>query len=168
MSDQIPHFEQPDHPVPPDSPAPPAYTQAPPPAYTQAPPPASPVYAGASGPVGRVRPTGTCVLLFIVTLGIYGYVWWFQTHEEMKRHTGQGIGGGVALVIAILVSPVMAFLTPYEVATLEERRGRTSAVSALTGLWYVLGWVILVGPIVWFVKINGALNDYWRSLGATG
>jgi hypothetical protein len=158
MSNQIPHFEQPDHPVPPDQP---------PLAYTQAPPAAS-VYAPAAGPVGRVRPTGTCVLLYIVTLGIYGFVWWFQTHEEMKRHSGQGMGGGIALIIAIFVSPVLAFLTPYEVAALDERRGKVSPVSALTGLWYVLGWVILIGPIVWFVKVNSALNAYWRSAGATG
>jgi hypothetical protein len=26
--------------------------------------------------------------------------------------------------------------------------------------------LILVGPIVWFVKTNAALNDYWKSLGA--
>ena len=31
----------------------------------------------------------------------------------------------------------------------------------------VLPWVfILVGPLVWFIKTNGALNSYWRSLGA--
>ncbi len=160
MTNQPPRYESPDQPVPPDRPA------APPSGYSAAPPPATPVYAPATGPIGRVRPTGTCILLFIVTLGIYGWVWWFQTHEEMKRHSGEGIGGVVALVIAIFVSPVLAFLTPYEISTLEERRGRVSPVSALTGLWYVLGSLIVIGPIVWFVKVNGALNNYWRSQGA--
>lgn len=166
MSNLPPRFEAPDQPVPSDRPAMPP---PPPPAdgYHAA-PPAAAVYAGAAGPIGRVRPTGMCILLSIVTLGIYAYVWWYQTHEEMKRHTGQGIGGGIALVIALFVAPVLAFLTPYEVSTLEERRGKVSPVSALTGLWYVLGWIILIGPIVWFVKVNGALNNYWRSLGATG
>ena len=41
-------------------------------------------------------------------------------------------------------------------------------VTGLTGLWYVPGIFLLVGPIIWFVKTNGALNDYWRSQGATG
>jgi len=27
---------------------------------------------------------------------------------------------------------------------------------------------VIVGLIVWFVKTNGALNAYWRSLGAQG
>ncbi len=30
----------------------------------------------------------------------------------------------------------------------------------------LLGWFLFVGLIVWFVKTNGALNSYWRSLGA--
>jgi len=31
-------------------------------------------------------------------------------------------------------------------------------------------WILLpiAGSIVWFVKVQGQLNDYWRSLGATG
>ena len=40
-------------------------------------------------------------------------------------------------------------------------------VSAATGLWYFPGMLILIGPIIWFVKTNGALNDYWKSQGAT-
>jgi hypothetical protein len=26
----------------------------------------------------------------------------------------------------------------------------------------------LIGSIIWFVKTNGALNAYWRSVGAQG
>jgi hypothetical protein len=26
--------------------------------------------------------------------------------------------------------------------------------------------LILVGPLVWFIQTNSALNDYWRSVGA--
>lgn len=147
-----------------------------PPAY--APPPYAPVPAPAAGmaaygqpgtgPIGQVRSTGTCVLLTIVTLGFYTWYWYYKTHDEMKRHTGQGIGGGVALVLAILVGPVMPFLSPHEVGGLYERRGLAKPVSAVTGLWYLLlGWFFFVGAIVWFVKTNGALNDYWRSQGAS-
>jgi hypothetical protein len=38
-------------------------------------------------------------------------------------------------------------------------------VSGATGLWYFPGMFILVGPLVWFVKTNGALNAYWRAHG---
>ncbi|HET7068562.1 MAG TPA: DUF4234 domain-containing protein [Nocardioides sp.] len=113
------------------------------------------------------RDTGTCFLLMIVTLGIYGWVWYFKTHDEMRRHTGAGLGGGVALVLGIFVSILMPFLSSNEVGHLYERRGLKPPASALTGLWaLLLGWFFFVGIIVWFVKTNGALNAYWRSLGA--
>jgi len=117
----------------------------------------------AAGPVGNVRSTGTCILLFIVTLGIYGWFWYYNSAEEMKRHSGEGIGGVLALILGIFVSIAMVFISAHEVGQLYERRGQKPPVSALTGLWVLLP---LVGGIVWFVKTNGALNDYWRSLGA--
>ncbi|HCB03492.1 MAG TPA: hypothetical protein DEQ43_04445 [Nocardioides bacterium] len=132
---------------------------------------AVPAYAGAVGPapLGKIRSTGTCFLLTIVTLGFYSWYWYYATHDEMKRHTGDGIGGGLALVLAIFVGIVMPFLNSNEVGRLYERRGQAKPVSAMTGLWaLLLGWFFFVGLIVWFVKTNGALNDYWRSLGAQG
>ncbi|RNL65352.1 DUF4234 domain-containing protein [Nocardioides marmoriginsengisoli] len=174
-------------PPPIDPPSDPTAPQPPPPAYGapapgQVPPPppygavpvnpygAPPVAYGAPGygQIGKVRSTGTSILLFIVTLGIYGYVWWWKTHDEMKNHTGQGLGGPIAFIIAFLISPVAAFLTSDEVGKLYERRGQAKPVSAITGLWYFPGMLLLVLPIVWFVKTNGALNDYWKSLGAQG
>lgn len=134
-------------------------------------PGASPVPSGdlrpqAAGPVGKVRGTGVCILLAVVTFGIYTAVWYYQTHEEMKRHSGQGLGGVVALLLALFVGIVMPYLTSSEVGGLYERRGQRAPVTGLTGLWYFPGLILLVGPIVWFVKTNGALNAYWRSSGA--
>ncbi len=136
---------------------------APPQAYPAAPPLAQ--YA-AAGPLGKTRGTGICILLFLVTLGIYSWFWYYNVHEEMKRHTGTGIGGGIALVLAIFVGIASPFLTSSEVGEMYERAGQPKPVSAVTGLWVALGWVIIVGPIVWFVKTNGALNSYWRARGA--
>ncbi|GAB6986305.1 DUF4234 domain-containing protein [Nocardioides pyridinolyticus] len=132
--------------------------------------PAAPV-AGpipSTGPVGKVRSTGTCVLLTIVTLGVYSWVWYYKTHDEMKQHTGEGVGGPVALILAIFAGVVSPFLSSSEVGKLYQRDGRQAPVSASTGLWFLLlGWLFFVGAIVWFVKTNGALNEYWKSQGAT-
>ena len=125
-----------------------------------------PVHNMSAGPVGKVRGTGIAILLALVTFGIYTLVWYYQVHEEMKKHSGQGIGGGVALLLAFFVGPVMPYLTSSEVGGLYERAGQNKPVSGLTGLWYFPGMFILVGPLVWFIKTNGALNSYWRSLGA--
>jgi hypothetical protein len=148
--------------TPPPSPGPQSPYQ---PAYPLAMPP--PGGAMVAAPIGKIRSTGTCFLLTIVTLGIYSWFWYFNTHSEMKRHTGEGIGGGIALILGIFVGIVMPFLSSNEVGRFYERRGQKPPVTALTGLWaLLLGWFLFVGIIVWFVKTNGALNDYWRSLGA--
>ena len=125
-------------------------------------------YASAAGPIGRIRGTGMVILLSIVTLGFYTWYWYYSTHDEMKRHSGQGLGGGVALILAIVVGVVMPFLTSNEVGDLYARRGQPRPVSAATGLWVTPGGLLIVLPLVWVIKTNGALNDYWRSLGATG
>ena len=128
------------------------------PAYAQ--------YAQPQGPIGQIRPTGLTILLFFVTLGIWGLIYYYQVHEEMKKHSGEGVGGVIALVLAIFVGIVNPYLLSHEVGQLYERRGQERPVSAVTGLWFFPGIVILVGPFVWFVQTNNALNDYWESLGA--
>ena len=157
-NDPAPATQQPDA----DPPPPPSGATVPAPAYA-----GQTATMPATTPVGTIRSTGTCVLLTIVTLGFYTWYWYYKTHDEMKQHTGTGIGGPVALILAIFVGIVMPFLTPHEVGGMYERRGRAKPVSATTGLWFILlGWLLFVGVIVWFVKTNRALNDYWRSVGA--
>lgn len=119
-----------------------------------------------TGPVGKLRGTGFAILISIVTVGIYQLVWYYQSHDEMKRHSGEGLGGGLALVLSIFAGFVMPYITASEIGNLYERRGEKKPVSGLTGLWFFPGILILIGPIIWFVKTNGALNNYWRSLGA--
>ncbi len=127
---------------------------------------AGPTMPPATGPLGETRGTGVCILLTIVTFGIYSLYWFFKVHQEMKDHTGRGIGGPIALLIAFFVGIVMPYITSSEVGGLYSGRGQKPRVTAMTGLWYFPGVFILVGPLVWFVKTNGALNEYWRSLGA--
>ncbi|MBN1093296.1 DUF4234 domain-containing protein [Blastococcus sp. TML/M2B] len=124
-------------------------------------------YSQPTGALGTMRPTGMIILLFFVTLGVWGFVYYFQTHEEMKRHTGEGLGGIIALIIAVIFGIVSPFLLSNEVGRLYERRGQAPPVTALTALWFFPGIFILVGPFIWFVRTNNALNEYWRSQGVT-
>ncbi len=141
------------------------YGQVAPVGYGQAVPPG--VHGQPFGPVGKVRSTWAVIGLSLITFGIYGLYYYFATYEEMKQHSGQGVGGAVGLVLALftfgLVTP---FLLPNEVGNLYARQGRPRPVTAVTGLGILLGSLILIGPLVWLVKTNGALNAYWRSLGA--
>ena len=118
----------------------------------------------ARGPVGNTRSVPLSILWAILTLGIYTLVWTYRTQEEIKRYSGNGVGGVLGLVIVILISPITYFLVPSEVRYLyEDLDGGTSPVRGLTGLWFLLP---LVGNIVWFVKVQRALNRYWESKGA--
>lgn len=145
-----------------DLPRPLAVTTAP--SYTPYPVPM--VTGEPMGPAGQVRGTGLQMLLFTVTFGIWGYVYYFLTHDEMKRHSGAGIGGVLALIVNLFAGIASPYLLSHEVGGLYERRGLRRPVSALTGLWFFPGVFLLVGPIVWFALTNRALNDYWRSRGA--
>ncbi|MBM3676933.1 MAG: DUF4234 domain-containing protein [Actinobacteria bacterium] len=115
---------------------------------------------------GKQRGIGVCILLYVVTLTFYGWYWSFKTHEEIKRSSGEGVGGVLGLVIWIVVGFVSAFLIPSEVGKLYASRGKPSPVNGWTGLWLVPGAILLIPAIVWFVKVQGALNRLWAEEGA--
>ena len=127
--------------------------------------PAAAAHAGGNtGPIGETRSIGLCILWTILTLGIYTLYWQYKTCEEMKRHTSHGIGGVLALVIALVIGIVNWFVIPSELGQMYKRDGRDAPVSGWWGLWLLLP---LIGPFIWFFKVQGSLNDYWKSKGAT-
>ena len=111
-------------------------------------------------PLGQQRGIGFAILMAIITIGIYTLYWVFKTQEEVKQHTGDGIGGVLGLVIYILVSPVTWFVIPSEVGKMYKADGREAPFSGWTGLWLLLP---IIGAFVWFIKVQGALNRYWES-----
>jgi hypothetical protein len=123
---------------------------------------------GNTGPLGQPRGIGFGILLFIVTLGIYGLYWVYKTSEEMKQHTGEGIGGVLGLVVWIVVGAVMAFVIPSEIGNMYKKDGQEPPVSGWTGLWLFPFGIFIIPAIVWFVKVQGALNRYWEGKAPAG
>jgi hypothetical protein len=125
---------------------------------------ASPTTPGARGPIGETRSLGMSILWFVLTIGIYSYYWVYKTQEEVKRYSGNGVGGVLGLVIYILIAPVTFFVVPSEVRYMyEDLDGGKSPVRGIYGLWILLP---IAGPIIWWVQVQGALNRYWESKGA--
>jgi hypothetical protein len=117
------------------------------------------------GRVGNTRSIPLSILWAVLTLGIYTFVWTYKTHDEIKRYSSNGVGGVVGLVIYIVISPVTFFVVPSEVRYMyEDLDGGHSPVRAIYGLWFLLP---LIGPLVWFIQVQGALNRYWQDKGAS-
>ena len=118
--------------------------------------------AGSTRPVGQPRSIGLCILLFVITLGFYGWYWSYKTHEEIKQHSGDGLGGVLGLVVWILIGFVSAFVIPSEIGKMYSSEGHTAPVTGWTGLWLAPFGIFLIPAIVWFVKVQGALNRHWE------
>jgi hypothetical protein len=113
--------------------------------------------------LGKRRTPWAVAVLTIVTLGIYGLYWQYVTFQEMNDYSGQGLGGLIALLLAIFISIVNVFVMPAEIGNLYFREGRARPVSALTGFWIFLP---LVGWFVWVIKCQRRLNEFWAAHGA--
>ena len=123
---------------------------------------------GNTGPLGQPRGIGFGILMFIVTLGIYSLYWVYKTQEEVKQHSGDGIGGVLGLVIWIVISAVSAFVIPSEIGRMFQRDGQHPPVTGWTGLWLFPFGFLIIPAIVWFVKIQGSLNTYWEAKAPAG
>jgi hypothetical protein len=112
---------------------------------------------------GAFYSPGLVILLTIVTIGIWPFFWTYRTSEDLKAYNGDGLGGGLAVLLWFFIHPVVMFTMPNEIKNAYERDGRESPVSALWGLWFLLP---LIGQLIWYVRVQSALNDFWISKGA--
>jgi hypothetical protein len=115
------------------------------------------------GPVGKVRNPWAVIGLSIITLFIYFFYWTYQVFREMKDHSGDGVGGVIGLVIALVVGVVNWFLIPSEVGNMYAKTGQPKPVSGVTGFWNLIP---IIGFIIWIIKVQGALNTRWETAGA--
>jgi hypothetical protein len=120
-----------------------------------------------TGPLGKRRGTAFVILIGIVTIGIYWIYWAYKSHDEIKQHSGQGVGGVLGLVIYVLIGAVTAFLLPSEIGKMYAQDGQTPPVNGWTGLWMVPGAILVIPAFVWIVKVQGAMNRYWEAKGVT-
>src|SRR5262249_56135592 len=108
-------------------------------------------WVGDRGASGEARGVVVVILLSIVTFGIYHLYWTYKVFEEMKQHTGEGIGGVIGLVIALFVNPVNWFVMPSEIGKMYRGDGREAPMTGWTGLWVL---VPFVGWFVWPGKVH--------------
>ena len=99
------------------------------------------------------------IVLFVVTLGLYGWYYVYRAYRELKRRTGEGLGGPLGLVLWVLLPFVSAFVIPAEIRRMYEKAGQHPPVRGWTGLWLFPGALLgFIPAIVWFVKVHRALD----------
>jgi hypothetical protein len=107
--------------------------------------------------------------LVLITLGIYGFYWYYKVNEEIKRYTGdQTISPSRSLLAVIpgfllIVPPFIAYFnTANHIVRMQEQRGLASQISP--ALVVILGLVIWIGMAAY---VQEHLNRVWDSA-ATG
>lgn len=114
-------------------------------------------------PIGKIRNPWVVFILSIVTLGIYGIIWYYSIFEELKNWRGQGWSGVTFLLLLLLfgIATIAApWLVPAYIGRMYEEDGKEKPVTGFTGFWIFLP---IIGGIVWVLKVQNNLNAFWES-----
>lgn len=117
-------------------------------------------------PVGKQRSPLAALLLTLVTLGIYGIVYYYCILEELRNWRGQGWSGGVYLIFQFIFPiPLVAlpWLVPAYVGRMYAEDGQEKPITGLAGFWWLLP---LIGGIVWIFRVQNCLNRFWQQKSA--
>lgn len=108
--------------------------------------------------------------LVLITLGIYGFYWFYKVNQEIKTYTkDETISPGRSLLAVIpgfllIVPPFIAYYnTANHIVDMQQRRGITSQISP--ALVVILGLVIWIGMAAY---VQEHLNRVWDSAATPG
>jgi len=108
--------------------------------------------------------------LTLITLGIYGFYWFYKVNQEIKTYTkDETISPGRSLLAVIpgfllIVPPFIAYYnTANHIVDMQQRRGITSQISP--ALVVILGLVIWIGMAAY---VQEHLNRVWDSAATPG
>ena len=103
--------------------------------------------------------------LVLITLGIYGFYWYYKVNEEIKLYTGdQTISPSRSLLAVIpgfllIVPPFIAYYnTSNHIVQMQQQRGLASQISP--ALVVILGLVIWIGMAAY---VQEHLNRVWEA-----
>ena len=128
------------------------------------PPPAQPDPTAFPGPIGTPRSVGLTILLTVVTFGFWAWLWSYWNGEELKNYRRDGVGGVAFLLFTIFFVPITMFLMASEVEQMYKDAGEQPRITTLWGLWFLLP---LIGGIIWYVRIQNAINEFWQARGGS-
>jgi hypothetical protein len=117
----------------------------------------------------KIRNVVAVIVLEIVTLGIYGFFWWYFIHRELrdygrtKNTTELGTSPGTSL-LAITLGALI--IVPLLVSVYNGFK-RVQAGQRLTGIDPINGWIGLILFLVFYPALMGymqsGLNSVWQA-----
>lgn len=122
-----------------------------------------------AGSTAKIRSVVWVIVLELVTLGIYGFFWWYFIHRELrdygrsKNTTELGTSPGTSL-LAITLGALI--IVPFLVSIYNGFR-RIQAAQRLTGQTPLNGWIGLILFLVFYPALMGymqsGLNPVWQA-----
>jgi len=122
-----------------------------------------------TGAMAKIRSVVWVIVLEIITLGIYGFFWWYFIHRELrdygrtKNTTELGTSPGTSL-LAITLGALI--IVPLLVSVYNGFK-RVQAAQRLTGIEPINGWIGLILFLVFYPALMGymqsGLNSVWQA-----
>jgi hypothetical protein len=125
-----------------------------------------------AGSTAKIRSVVWVIVLELVTIGIYGFFWWYFIHRELRDYgrakgtTELGTSPGrslLAITLGLLII-VPALVSVYNGVK------RVQAAQRLTGIEPINGWIALILFIVFYPALMGymqsGLNPVWKAQAA--
>jgi hypothetical protein len=117
----------------------------------------------------KIRSIVWVIVLEIITLGIYGFAWWYFIHRELRDYgrtkstTELGTSPGTSLLAITLGALVIVPL----LVSVYNCFKRVQAAQRLAGITPINGWIGLVLFLVFYPALMGymqsGLNPVWQA-----
>ncbi len=114
--------------------------------------------------MGKERNIAVCIILSLVTCGIYGIYWFICLNDEMNIAHGQpGTSGGVAFLLTIVTCGIYGIYWAYvQGEKVDDIRERCSVARSSNGILYLV--LTIVGlQIVVYALLQNELNMMARA-----
>jgi hypothetical protein len=129
------------------------------------------------GATVKIRDPWRVGILALVTLGIYGIVWFYLVNAELQRwakaHGAPGVGANPILVtIGYLIPVVNLAVWLWTLARIRraqvESAGRPSMSWGSTIVAAIVGLVPLAGVVIWHEHVQHNVNLIWQPPARSG
>ena len=147
-------------PPPPQGYPPPPPQQGYPPAYPPPPPPQGYPPPNFGADERKVRSPVTCILLSIITCGIYSLYWQWVTNKQINELAGAEVVGSGMLILGWFCFPVMWYnWYKWDQALQDVGQRYNIRYSSNFILWIILTVVAGFGSFVMMFQVQEALNN---------